>query len=71
MCSDIDIAYLQDDNMAYISTKKVDESMESLQQALVSLFKRFEHNLLKDNANKSDFLVSNDEEVIFNIDILT
>ena len=71
MCRDIDIANLQENNMAYISTEKVDEFMESLEQALVSLFKWFEHNLLKDNADNFDFLVSNDEEVILNIDILT
>ena len=56
MCSDIDIANLQDDNMAYISTEKVDEFMEPLEQALLSLFKRFEHNLLNGNADKFIFL---------------
>ena len=71
MCSDIDIANLQDDNMAYISTEKIDEFMEPLRQVLVSLFKRLEHNLLKGNADKFDFLVSNDEEVTLNINILT
>ena len=71
MCRDIDIVNLQGDNMAYISTEKVDEFMEPLEQALVSLFKRFDHNLLKGNANKFDFLVRNDEEVTLNIDILT
>ena len=71
MCRDIDIANLQDDNMAYISTEKVDEFMEPLEQALVSLFKRFEHDLLIGNADKFDFLASNDEEVTINIDILT
>ena len=71
MCRDIDIANRQDDNMPYISTEKVNEFMESLEQALVYLFKQFEHNLLKGNADKFDFLVSNDEEVTLNIDVLT
>ena len=60
ICRDIDIENLQDDNMVYISTE-VDEFMEPLEQALVSLLKRFEHNLLK----------GNDEKVTLNIDILT
>ena len=56
MCRDTNIANLQDDNMPYICTEKVDEFMKSLVQALLSLFKRFEHNLLKANANKYNFL---------------
>ena len=71
MCRDIDIANLQDDSMPYIFTEKVDEFMESLEQALVSLFKQFEHNLLKSNADKFGLLVSNDKEVTLNKDILT
>ena len=71
MCGDINIASLQDDNMPYIFTEKVDEFIVSLEQALVCLFKRFEHNLLKNNADNFGFLVSNDEEVTFNIDVLT
>ena len=55
MCRDIDIENLQDDNMAYISTEKINEFMEPLEQASVSLFKRFEHNLLKGNADKFIF----------------
>ena len=55
MCRDIDTENLQDDNMAYISTEKIDEFMEPLEQVLVSLFKRFEHNLLKGNAEKFIF----------------
>ena len=71
MCGDINIASLQDDNMPYIFTEKVDEFIVSLEQALVCLFKRFEHNLLKNNADNFGFLVSNDEEVTLNIDVLT
>ena len=52
MCRNIDIENLHDDNMAYISTEKVDEFMKPLEQALVSLFKRFELNLLKGNTDK-------------------
>ena len=67
---DIDIANLQDNNMPYIFTEKADEFMESLEQALVYLFKRFEHHLLKSNADNFGFLVNNDEEVTLNRDIL-
>ena len=56
MCRDIDIANSQDDNMPYIFTEKVDEFMKSLVQALLSLFKRFEHYRLKGNADKCNFL---------------
>ena len=70
-CRDINIVNLQDDNTAYISTEKVDEFLEPIEQALVSLFKRFDHNLLKGNADKFDFLVRNDEEVTLDLDILT
>ena len=41
---------------------------KSLEQVLVSLSKQFEHNLLKDNADKCNFLVSNDQEVTLNVD---
>ena len=41
---------------------------KSLEQVLVSLSKRFENNLLKDNADKCNFLVSNDQEVTLNVD---
>ena len=71
MFRDIDIANLQDDNMPYIFTENVYEFMESLEQALVSLFKRIKDNLLKSNADKFGFFVRNDEEVTLNIDILT
>ena len=55
MCRDIDIENLQDDNMAYISTEKINEFIEPLEQASVSLFKRFKHDLLKGNADKFIF----------------
>ena len=42
--------------------------MEAPEQVLVSLFKRLHHNLLKGNADKCNFLVSNDEEVTLNAD---
>ena len=56
MCRDTNIANLQDDNMPYICTEKVDEFMKSLVQALLSLSKRFEYNLLKANADKCNRL---------------
>ena len=71
MCRDINIPNLQYHDMAYISTEKVDEFVEPLEQSLVSLFKRLEHNRLKSNTDKFDFLVSNDEEGTLNLDILT
>ena len=51
---DIDI----DDNTPYLSAKHVEDVKESLEQASVSLFRWFETNLLKSNADKCHFLVS-------------
>ena len=50
MHGDIDIANFADDNMPYTSAKNTDV-IELLQQASVSLFRWFELNLLKGNAN--------------------
>ena len=51
--SDIDIANDNtDDNMQYLSAKNVEDVIESLEQASVSLFRWFENNLLKGNADK-------------------
>ena len=54
---------LANENKLYISGKNVDDIVESLELALLSLFKSFKHNILKDNADKYHFLVSTDEEV--------
>ena len=42
--------------------------MEAQEQVSGSFFKRLNQNLLKGNANKCNFLVSNDEEVTLNVD---
>ena len=67
-CGDIHIAKLSDDNTPYIFTTKVDNIMEAQEQVSGSFFKRLNQNLLKGNANKCNFLVSNDEEVTLNVD---
>ena len=61
--NDTDIAKFADDNTPYLSVKNVEDVMESLERASVSLFRWFENNLLKDNADKCDFLVSTSQEV--------
>ena len=52
--SDIDIA---DDNTPYHSAKNVEDVIESLERASVSLFRWFENNLLKGNADKYHFFL--------------
>ena len=42
--------------------QKRDDAIESLEQTSSSLFKFFEHNLLKGNTDKGHFLVSTDQE---------
>ena len=59
--SDTDIANFADDNTPYLFAGNVEDIIESLQRASVSLFRWFENNLLKDkcyNADKCYFLVS-------------
>ena len=46
------------DLFLYLSAKNVEDVLEFLEQASVSLFKWFENNLLKGNADKCQFLVS-------------
>ena len=65
--SDIDIANFADDNTPYLSAKNVEDVIESLERALVSLFRCFENNLLKGNADKCRFLVSTSQEVNLNV----
>ena len=55
--SDIDIANFVDDNTPYLSAKNVEDIIESLERASVSLLRWFENNSLIDNAGKSHFLV--------------
>ena len=65
--SDIDIANFADDNTPYLSAKNVEHVVESLKRASVSLFRWFEHNLLKGNADKYHFLVRTSQEVSLNV----
>ena len=65
--SDIDIANFADDNAPYISAKNVEHVIESLERASISLFRRFETNLLKRNADQCHFLVSTTQVVSLNI----
>ena len=65
--SDIDIANFANDNMPYLSAKNVEDVIESLDRASVSLFRWFEYNLLKGNADKCNFLVSTSQELSLNV----
>ena len=65
--SDIDIANFADDNTPYLSAKNVEDVIEFLKQASVSLFRWFEHNLLKGNPDKCHFPVSTSQEVSLNV----
>ena len=65
--SDIDIANFADDNTPYLSAENVEDVIESIERASVSLFRWFENNLLKGNADKCHFLVSTSQEVSLNV----
>ena len=65
--SDIDIANFTDDNTPYLSAKNVEHVIESLERASLSLFRWFETNFLKGNADKYNFLVSTSSEVSLNV----
>ena len=65
--SDIDNANFADDNTPYLSAKNVEDVIESIERASVSLFRWFENNLLKGNADKCHFLVSTSQEVSLNV----
>ena len=65
--SDIDIENFADDNTPYISAKNVEDVIESLEQASVSLFRWFQNNLLKGNADKCHFLLSTCQEISLNV----
>ena len=54
--SGTDIANFTDDNTSYLSAKKLEDVIESLEGAPVSLCRWFENNLLKSNADKYHFL---------------
>ena len=65
--SGIDIENFTDDNTPNLSAKNVEHVIESLERASVSLFRWFETNLLKGNADKYHFLVSTSSEVSLNV----
>ena len=65
--NDIDTANFIDDNTPYLSSKNVKDVIESLQWALVSLYRWLENNLVKVNADKCNFLVSTSQEVKLNV----
>ena len=67
MHSDTHIANFADDNTPYLSAKNVEDVIESLERASVSLFRWFENNLLKGTLDKCHFLVSTSQEVSLNI----
>ena len=61
--SDIDIANFAHDDTPYLSAKNLEDLVESLERASLSLFRWFQNNLLKGNAGKCHFLVSTNKEV--------
>ena len=65
--NDTDIANFADDNTPYLSAKNVEDLIEPLEQASVSLFRWFENKLLKSNADKFHFLVSPSQQVSLNV----
>ena len=65
--SDIDIANFSDDNTPYLSAKNVEDAIESLEQASASLFRWFENNILKGNADKRNILVNTSQEANLNV----
>ena len=50
--SDINVANFTDDDTQYLPDKYVEDVIESLERASISLFRWFENNLLKGNADK-------------------
>ena len=64
--SDIDTANfadIADDNTSHLSAKILEDVIESLERASVSLLRWFENNPLKSNVDKCHFLVSTSQEV--------
>ena len=65
--SNIDVANFADDNTPYPSDKTVEYVLESLERALVFLFRWFEKNLVKANADKCHFVVSTSQKVSLDV----
>ena len=53
--------------MPQLSAKNVEDFIESLERASVSLFRWFENNLFKGNADKCHCLVRTSQEIGFNL----
>ena len=64
--SDIDTDFA-DNNRPYLSAKNVEDVIESLERASISLFKWFENNLLESNTDNWHFLVSTSQDVSLNV----
>ena len=62
-----DIGKFADDNAPYLSAKNVEDVIQFLERASVSLFRWFENNLLKGNADECHFLVSTSQEESLNV----
>ena len=60
---DTDIASYADDNTPYISADKIDGVIKSLEEASEILFKWFNDNLMRINADKCHLLVSTNDTV--------
>ena len=60
--NDIDTANFADDNTPYLSAKNVEDVVESLERVLVSLFRWFENNPLKSDADRCHFVVSTSQK---------
>ena len=65
--SDIDTANFAEDNTPWLSNENVEDVLEPLQRASVSLFRWFQNTLLKGNADKCHFLVSTSQDVSLNV----
>ena len=61
--NDVDIASYADDNTPYVIADDVNGVIASLEKALKTLFKCFENNLLKSNADKCHLLVNSSDAI--------
>ena len=63
----MDIAYFADDNKPFTSENNIDDLIDSLEKASISLFKWFKDNLFKGNPDKYHLLVSTNEKTKINM----
>ena len=61
--NNVDIASYADDNTPYVIADDVNGVIASLEKALKTLFKWFENNLLKSNADKCHLLVHSSDAI--------